>query len=81
MTDRTAANGAAASRILLPDPAQDRDEQRLKLLREEIGRLVRDLPGTPTAVTGRVGEAQLEVVWTPDPAAPPAAPAEPAGPA
>ncbi|MCH5670856.1 acetyl-CoA carboxylase biotin carboxyl carrier protein [Streptomyces gilvus] len=80
-TDRTGANGAAATRIMLPDTAQDRDEQRLRLLREEIGKLVRDLPGTLTAVTGRVGEAQLEVAWTTAAAAPSAAPGAPTEPA
>lgn len=47
----------------------------LRLLREEVGRLVRDLPGSLSAVTARIGDTQLEITWAQQPSAPPAEPA------
>lgn len=43
----------------------------LRLLREEVGRLVRDLPGSLSAVTARIGDIQLEITWAQQ-ASPPA---------
>ncbi|TKA11213.1 acetyl-CoA carboxylase biotin carboxyl carrier protein [Actinacidiphila oryziradicis] len=59
MAERTVANGITSAQIVLTDG----DDQPLRLLREEVGKLVRDLPGTLTAVTARIGDAQLEVTW------------------
>jgi acetyl-CoA carboxylase biotin carboxyl carrier protein len=47
----------------------------LRLLREEVGRLVRDLPGSLSAVTARIGDTQLEITWARQPSSPPAEPA------
>jgi acetyl-CoA carboxylase biotin carboxyl carrier protein len=84
MTERVAMNGAS-SQILLADAptadSPDGEEQRLKLLREEVGRLVRELPGSLSAVTARIGDSQLEVVWATGAAAPPDPTAAPPVPA
>ncbi|WP_436756911.1 acetyl-CoA carboxylase biotin carboxyl carrier protein [Streptosporangium sp. V21-05] len=44
----------------------------MRLLREEVGNLVRTVPGPVAAISLRLGECALEVTWAfPQPAAPP----------
>jgi acetyl-CoA carboxylase biotin carboxyl carrier protein len=51
----------------------------LRRLREEIGTLVRDLPGAVSKVSARVGDSALEITWMDARIEPSAAP-RPAGP-
>ncbi|MEV8635686.1 acetyl-CoA carboxylase biotin carboxyl carrier protein [Streptosporangium sp. NPDC051023] len=69
MTERITANGGTLTTNTPQETTPAAEEQRLRLIREEISRLVRDLPGPLTAVTAKIGDSQLEIVWAPPQAA------------